>query len=147
MRKSYETEVKPYLSDIEEWAGLLTDTQIAARLGIHRETFRRYQKAHPEIQEAMARGRKTLVQTLKETLKKKAVGFEYKETKTVYRDVDGKQTKMVEEYRRYSPPDTGAIHLLLKNLDDTWRNDDRETMDLKMQKLELDRKKAEEANW
>ena len=44
-------------------------------------------------------------------------------------------------------PDVAAIHLLLKNLDDDWRNDDRPTMRLKMQKLELEKTKIENESW
>lgn len=54
---------------------------------------------------------------------------------------------MIEEYERYSPPDTGAIHLLLKNLDPSWRNDDQATMNMKREKLELEKQKAEQDNW
>ena len=68
-------------------------------------------------------------------------------TKETVRIEAGKQIKVVERYTKYSPPDTGAIHLLLKNLDPEWRNDDRETMDLKQRKLELERQKAEAEDW
>jgi len=53
----------------------------------------------------------------------------------------------VEETEKYAAPDTGAIHLLLKNLDDNWRNDDKATMDMKREKLELDKQKAEAESW
>ena len=54
--------------------------------------------------------------------------------------------KVIEKYKKYAHPDTGAIHLLLKNLDDTWRNDDKATMDIKRGQLELAREK-EENKW
>ena len=68
------------------------------------------------------------------------------ETKRTIREIDGKRTVLIEEYERYAQPDTGAIHLLLKNLDDTWRNDDKATMDIKRGQLELAREK-EENKW
>ena len=80
-------------------------------------------------------------------MKKKAQGFTYKETKRVIRKEGDREFKVVEEYERYALPDTGAIHLLLKNLDPTWRNDDAATMELKRNKAELERQKAEVENW
>ena len=63
------------------------------------------------------------------------------------KDEDGKKVRIVEETERYAHPDTGAIHLLLKNLDETWRNDDQTTVDLKKQRLELEKEKQEANNW
>ena len=60
---------------------------------------------------------------------------------------DGKSVKTVEKYKRYAHPDLGAIHLLLKNLDDSWRNDDKTAVDIKKQQLEIQREKAENAAW
>lgn len=147
-RKSrYESHVQPFLEQVKEWYGLLNESQIASKLGVGATSFEKYKREHAELREALSRGKEELVLELKSTLKKKAKGFEYEETKTYIRSVDGKETKIVERYKRYSPPDTGAIHLLLKNLDETWRNDDRETMDLKRQRLEMEKEKNEANNW
>lgn len=147
-RKSrYESHVQPFLEQVKEWYGLLNESQIASKLGVGVTSFEKYKREHAELREALSRGKEELVLDLKSTLKKKAKGFEYEETKTYIRSVDGKETKIVERYKRYSPPDTGAIHLLLKNLDETWRNDDRETMDLKRQRLEMEKEKNEANNW
>ena len=81
------------------------------------------------------------------TLKKKAQGFTYEETKTVIRQENGKEVKVIERYKRYAQPDTGSIHLLLKNLDDNWHNDDVPTMNLKKEQLEITKKKAENDIW
>lgn len=147
-RKSrYETHVEPYLDDIRKWYQLLNEGEIARKLGIGITSFEKYKREHPELREALREGRFELVEDLKLTLKKKAKGFSYTEKKRVIRDENGKKTTSVEEIERYFPPDTGAIHLLLKNLDDTWRNDDKPTMDLRREKLENDKKKAENADW
>ena len=139
----YEEKVKPRLTEISKWYELLTEGQIAKKLGIHQATFEKYKNDYPELREALKRGRESLVEELKDNLKKKAQGFYYTERKTVIRKIGEKESRLVEEYSRYSAPDVGAIHLLLKNLDDTWRNDDKETMDLKREKLELEKQKAE----
>jgi ppGpp synthetase/RelA/SpoT-type nucleotidyltranferase len=139
----YETFVKPYLSDIKKWIETLTESQIAGKLGVSVPTFEKYKREHDELRDSLSKGKAALVEELKDTLKKKARGFYYKETKKTVRDINGVRTQVIEEYEKYSAPDTGAIHLLLKNLDDTWRNDDRETMDIKREKLELDKQKME----
>lgn len=147
-RKSrYETHVEPYLDDIRKWYQLLNEGEIARKLGIGITSFEKYKREHPELREALKEGRFELVEDLKLTLKKKAKGFSYTEKKRVIRDENGKKTTSVEEIERYFPPDTGAIHLLLKNLDDNWRNDDKPTMDLRREKLENDKKRAENADW
>lgn len=143
----YTAKVEPFLNKIPEWYQDMTEAQIAAKLGVSTAAFESYKKAHEELQDTLDSAKKVLIDDLKQSLKKKAKGFTYKETKKTTREVDGKKNIILEEYERYSPPDTGAIHLLLKNLDDTWRNDDQATIDLKKQKLELERQKAENDNW
>ena len=146
-KNKYFSHVQPRLAEIQEWISIMDEAQIVKRLGISLAAFANYKNDYPELREALKKGRTELVIDLKASLKQKAKGFRYTETKTITREVNGQKTKVIEEYDRYSPPDTGAIHLLLKNLDDTWRNDDRETMDLKREKLELEKKKAESENW
>ena len=142
----YETHVKPRLKEIAEWYEFYTEGQIAKKLGITQRTFTSYKKNHAELQEALISGRDALITDLKKTMKQKAKGFTYTETKRTIREIDGKRTVLIEEYERYAQPDTGAIHLLLKNLDETWRNDDKATMDIKRGQLQLAREK-EENKW
>ena len=147
-RKSrYETHVEPYLDDIRKWYQLLNEGEIARKLGIGITSFEKYKREHPELREALREGRFELVEDLKLTLKKKAKGFSYTEKERIIQDVDGKKTTIVREREKYVLPDTGAIHLLLKNLDENWRNDDGPTMALRREKLELDKKRAETNDW
>ena len=147
-RKSrYETHIEPRLGEVSEWIQLLDEVQIAKRLGVSRSCFETSKRKHPELCEALKRGRETLVEDLKMTLKKKAKGYTYEETMTRTVDEGGKITVITETKTKYAHPDTGAIHLLLKNLDDSWRNDDRETMDLRREKVQLDRERMENGNW
>lgn len=143
----YETHVRPNLDEIRKWIETCSEKQICKKLGITERSFGRYKKEHEELREALLQGKQSLVEDLKQDLKKKARGFYYTETKTVVQKKDGVKTVMKEEYERYAQPDTGAIHLLLKNLDPEWRNDDQTTIDLKRQKLELDKQKADDNNW
>lgn len=143
----YDTHVKPYLAKIRSWYGVLNEADIAEQLGIGTTSFENYKKEHPELREALRGGKKDLIADLKVTLKRKAKGFRYKETKTTIRKVGEETTRVVEEYEKYSPPDTGAIHLLLKNIDDEWRNDDQTTIDMKKEKIELEKLKTELNNF
>lgn len=148
-RKSrYETHVKPYLNQIQEWYEDLDERQIAVdKLGIAVSTWEKYKKENPELREVLKKGKQHLVSELKTSLKKKAKGFYYEETKTCIREVDGKQVKTIEKYKKYAQPDTGALHLLLKNLDETWHNDDLETINMKKEQLKIAREKMENENW
>lgn len=152
-RKSkYERCVKPYLDDITKWTEEYTEGEIAEKLKICPETFSRYKTLFPELAEAVANGKTNLVKELKNTLKKKARGFHYEETKItkIHNPDDESEQEWIEKIevnRKYAQPDTGAIHLLLKNLDPDWRNDDEATMNLKKEQLEIQKKRAEAESW
>ena len=146
-KNKYESHVKPFLKQIEEWYQLETEEQIAKKLGVSVASFENYKNKYSELREALKNGKRSLIEELKSTLKKKAKGFTYTEIKTSIRQDGEKEIKIIEKYEKYAQPDTGAIHLLLKNLDESWRNDDKATVDLKREKLELDRQKAENDNW
>ena len=148
-RKSkYETHVQPYLDKISEWYQDYEEYQIATeKLGLAVSTFEKYKREHPELREALKNGRQDLINDLKASLKKKAKGFYYEETKTTVRDENGKKVSTLEKFKKYAQPDTGAIHLLLKNLDDSWRNDDKETIDQKRKQLELAERKVDQNEW
>ena len=143
----YETHVKPYLDNIKNWIQLQNEGDIAKRLGISRQTLEKYKKEHEELRKALKEGRAELVEDLKLTLKRKAKGYRYKEVRTIIRDIDGKKIKVIEELEKEAHPDVGAIHLLLKNLDETWRNDDAETTKLKKEQVKIAKEKAENAAW
>lgn len=147
-RDKYITNVKPRLEEIKEMRLDMTEAQIAKTLGVARSTFERYKKDHPELREALKAGNTNLVKRLKSALIMKATGFTQTETKRVQRfDPNGKIVTLTEEVDKYYPPDLGAIHLLLKNLDPEWRNDDQTTVDMKRERLELEKEKTEEKIW
>lgn len=147
-RKSkWEALVLPHLEEIPKMCCEMTQGQIADALGISRSMWDNYKAVHPELKEALAKGKETLVQELKVALRKKALGFQYDETKTTQRRAGSKTQVTVERFERYSPPDLGAIHLLLKNNDPEWRNDDFETMELKKKQVDIAQQKADDQTW
>lgn len=143
-KNKYESHVQPRLKEVSEWYQLLTEEQIARKLGVSPRSFDKYKAEHEELREALKHGKEELIEDLKMTLKKKAKGFKYTEKKKTIRSVGGENVTTIEEFERYAQPDTGALHLLLKNLDPDWRNDDLTTVDLKKQKLQLEKDKADQ---
>lgn len=149
-RNKFESNVRPFLDQIPKWYETLTEGQIAKKLGISTASFENYKLQYPELVACLKEGKEILADELKESLRKKASGFYYTEIKRIYlEDVNGNRigAVKVEETEKYAAPDTGAIHLLLKNIDKGWRNDDQATLDLKREKIELDKKKAESEIW
>lgn len=143
-RNKYETNIKPHLEEIKGLVRVMNEADIASKFGVAISSWENYKKKYPEFQEVLLGGREILIEELRETMKMKARGYHYTETKIKTRITeDGEEVTYREEYRKYAQPDTGAIHLLLKNLDKSWRNDDQETMDLKREQLELKKKQAE----
>ena len=146
-KNKYETHVKPYFEKIKKWYLTKTETQIAQKLGITVQSWIKYKNQYPELRELLQDSKDDLVDELKGILKKKAQGFYYTETtKTVIKE-DGKEIKKIEERQRYAQPDTGAIHLLLKNLDNDWHNDDRQTYELKKKQIDIMQQKADQSEW
>jgi hypothetical protein len=147
-RKSkYDTHIKPYMDQIAEWYQDHTEEQIADMLGIAVSTWNMYKRDHPELVQILQDAKKKLITDLKASLKKKAKGFHYEESKHVIKDENGKITDTTEVYKKYAQPDTAAIHLLLKNLDPEWVNDDQSTLELKKKQIELQEKRIEASEW
>lgn len=147
-KNKYETHVLPYLEKIKKWYLTKTEAQIAKKLGITPQSWVKYKKEYPELQECLRSSQEDLIDELKGKLKEKAQGYYYEET--TYTETDDPEKGLItktEKKRRYAHPDTGAIHLLLKNLDPEWRNDDKQTMDLKREQNEIMKQKAEAAQW
>ena len=139
----YELLVEPYLDKVSEMCLSMTEEQIAQTLNVSYSAFRKYKETYKELRAALKRGRRDLVYELKSSLIRKAKGFYYEETTTVYEDEE--ETKR-EVKRKYATPDVAAINLLLKNYDEKWRNDPAE-YELKKQALELQRQKLEADQW
>lgn len=143
----YETNVKPHIGEIRKWVLDLNEKQIAERMGITQQSLENYKKKYPELANALINGRRDLVCELKDSLRRKARGYFYTETKITTRDENGKVTKVIEENKKYAHPDTGAIHLLLKNFDKEWHNDDIVTIEFKKAQQQLDRDRFKAQNW
>lgn len=146
-KNKYETHVKPFLNEIKDWYKEMTEEQIAKRLGISIASFWNYKREYKELQKALIEAKRDYSEELKSALKKRAKGYEYEEEKITIKDDNGKPVKIIERYKKYSHADVGAIHLLLKNIDKTWHNDDTISIKLKEKQLELQERKIENDEW
>ena len=142
-KNKYDEYVKPFIPKIIDWVKSgATEQEICTALGIAKSTFNDYKNKYSELSDALRAGRQNVVLDIKAALLKRALGFEYEEKKGTKK---GNELANVEVYKRYMPPDTTAAAMLLRNYDDSWRDKDNLTSDLKQQEMEL-RKALAEAN-
>lgn len=102
----------------------LTDAQIAAKMGISSSTLYQWQLDHPEISDAIKRGKKPVDDEVENTLLKSALGYEYEEIVTeIIEAPNGEQRKKVSKIKHYAQPSTTAQIFWLKNRrPDKWRD-------------------------
>lgn len=145
-RKSkYDEYVKPHLEQITEWSRSgATEKEISTALGVALSTFSDYKNKYSELSDALRAGRQTVILNVKAALYKKAIGFEYEEKRGVKK---GDKVVSTEIYKRYSPPDTIAAAMLLRNYDDEWRDKDSVQTDFKRQEIEIKKALAEANNF
>ena len=106
---------------LEAWArdGLI-DEDIAHNVGISPATLYEWKKRFPEISEALKRGKEVVDIQVENALFKRAMGYEYEETKIIISEKDGKR---VETVKKQMPPDTTAQIFWLKNRKpEKWRD-------------------------
>lgn len=98
---------------LEAWArDGLTDEQLAAKLGITATTLYDWKSKYPVISEALKRGKEVVDVEVENALLKRAMGYEYTETRTETAD-DGTVKTIVTQ--KTMPPDTTAQIFWLKN--------------------------------
>lgn len=107
------------------------DSNILAckKVGISEETFYTWINDKPEFSESLKKSRKefreTIVQTLEQSLWKRAAGYEIEESKNEYRTLKDGSKVLVKSSKitKHFPPDTGALIFALTNLDpENWKN-------------------------
>jgi len=109
------------LTKLEGWArDGLTDEQIAHNIGIAVGTLYDWKNRFPEFSEALKKGKEVIDIQVENALLKRALGYEYEETKVMV-DADGK--KRVERIKKQVQPDVTAQIFWLKNRrPDRWRD-------------------------
>lgn len=101
------------ITRLEAWArDGLTDEQLAAKIGITATTLYDWKNKYPVISEALKRGKEVVDVEVENALLKRAMGFEYTETRTETAD-DGTVKTIVMQ--KTMLPDTTAQIFWLKN--------------------------------
>lgn len=94
----------------------LINEEIANQIGIHPSTLYDWQSKYPEIADSLKRGKEVVDRQVENALLKKALGFEYEETKIIIeKDEHGKDRKRQEKTIKVALPDTTAQIFWLKN--------------------------------
>lgn len=108
------------LTLLEGWArNGLNDEQIASNMGIACSTLYVWKNDHPEIAEALKKGKEVVDLEVENALLKKALGYDYVET-TIEELADGK--KRVRQTTKHVQGDTVAQIFWLKNRKpEVWR--------------------------
>ena len=144
----YRTNIAPFIDQIPIWYKTMTVRQIAKKLGVSKTTLYKYAKENKELATALAGGKADLVDDLKSALKKRALGYTYEDTTTKITTSREKGTEVVTTTKTvHILPDPASIHMLLKNLDPNWHNDDAATLELKRKELALKEKRIEAETW
>ena len=142
--KYHEWITEEGLIKIEGWArDGLTDEQIAHNMGIHPSTLYDWKKKHPDISEALKKGKEVVDRQVENALLKRALGYEYEEVKQIReKDDHGKDRVRIEKTVRQVIPDTTAQIFWLKNRKpDIWRG--KLDIDTEEQKARIAKLQAE----
>jgi hypothetical protein len=126
-RKSkYGTYVQPYLEDITKWVrNGEYDRDICEKLGVSKDTFLEYKKKYSDLSDAIRRGEQNLQRDLENALYKRALGYEYFETKREVKKGD-QPFKKVSRTKKHVLPDVQALIFVLCNLyPDKWKRQDQ----------------------
>ena len=103
------------------------DDEAAAKLGINRATYYRYQNEYSDFSDAIKRGKAPVDFEVENAALKGALGYEYEETHTEIRHVGDKEVRTVKRIKKYMPPNpTFAIFWLVNRSPDRWRSVNRD---------------------
>lgn len=115
------------LKKIEHWArDGLTEEDIAHNMGIKRQTLYEWKKKHPDIDDALKRGKAVIDLKVENALLKRALGYQYNEdTYEWVQNMNGEsELKITKRVVKEVQPDTGAAIFWLKNRQpDVWRKE------------------------
>lgn len=124
---------------LSDWAAVQTDEELARSMGIASSTFYKWQQVHPEISDAIERGRtgalaEKAVETVEASLFERCIGGVHEVAKAMkiktveYDEVTGRRLRETERVELameqvYVPADTNAIKFFLTNrAPEKWKN-------------------------
>lgn len=117
----YETNVKPYLKQIEQWVrNGLTEEEIAKKCNVAYSTFREYKKQFSALADALKSNRELADLEVEASLFKRATGYEYDEVTKELIDGELVVTKVVT--KQMAPDTTAQIYWLKNRLPHIYRD-------------------------
>ena len=121
-RSKYDPKTTPQLVKWMARSGL-TEQEIADELGINRSTLTRWKQRYPDHTEALNQSRNFVDSLVEDALLKRALGYEYEETKMIITGEGNAQRRRVERTTKTMAPDVTAQIFWLKNRQpDKWRD-------------------------
>lgn len=146
-RPSKWDKIKGRLSTVSRMrANGATKQQIADFFDIHIDTLISYEKKYPEFSEALKRGQKKQIDSIKGVLYELAMGGTVKTEVTSIEEILDADGNIIGSKRKITekvlPPNPYAANLLLANLDPDWHNDPK-MLKIRQEEMELRKKKAE----
>lgn len=112
----YESNVKDKFTLITGWVrNGLTDKQISNNLGVSYSTFREYVKKYPTLLALLKKSKEVTDMEVENALFKRALGYDYEETKVINEESEEGHKKRVEVTKKKMAPDTTAQIFWLKN--------------------------------
>ena len=143
MAKSKWSQVKGRLLMIEEWSKKgLSESQMCKYLGISLSVFSDFKHRYPQLLEALNRGRESAVAEIENALLKRALGYDFEETRESKRTIDGRVINSTDKTRQHMPADVVACLFLLKNKDRLNLCDNPNERDLAREAFEVDKLKS-----
>jgi hypothetical protein len=118
MKKRFDAEIVPKLAEVVIMASRGCNYSVISEfLGMSRQCFAKYRSVYPELQRAVDVGKGTTLDDVVDALYRKAVGYDYTETKsTMKKDASGAITADITEvWEKKQHADTSAAIFLLTN--------------------------------
>ena len=131
----YDPESTPLLAEQYAKEGCL-DKQIAERLRVRADTFCRWQNQHPQLAQALKRGRDAANLELKQAMLKTAAGYDVEEEETTVildKDKQPKSYRKTSRKRHIPPNPTMQIFLAKNRMPEEFRDVNRHEVDLRGQ--------------
>lgn len=125
-RKSkYDEFIRPHLARIEHLCRMgATEEEICRKFSVSVSAFNVYKNQHPELVEALKRGKVDADDAVEAALFRRATGYSYEEVRTnSYADSNDNQRQFRTVITREVPPDvTAAIFWLKNRRPERWRD-------------------------
>lgn len=104
------------LIKVEAWAKSgLSEKQISQNMGIAYSTLKEWKKKYSALSASLKKGKEVTDFEVENAMHKSAVGYYVEETKTYITETNGVQTKKIEKYKKWIPPNSTAQIFWLKN--------------------------------